>query len=120
VQEVQGDGQKPHSQGPGMRGEVAHDSEAHRYAAYGKCGACAPTDPVLLLMPFGSHLAVDTLPSGYCEFGGYRSALAVSGFRLRARLGVSIPSVLSPAREALPPRSDMTPLIRASEGLEPS
>ncbi len=26
-----------------MRGELAHDSKAHRYAAYGKCGACAPT-----------------------------------------------------------------------------
>jgi len=32
-----------------MRGELAHDSKAHRYAAYGKCGACAPTvrDPYL-------------------------------------------------------------------------
>ena len=34
-------------QGRGMRGELAHDSEAHRYAAYGKCGACAPTVRVL-------------------------------------------------------------------------
>ena len=40
-------GQKPHSQGRGMRGELAQDSEAHRYAAYGKCGACAPTVRVL-------------------------------------------------------------------------
>ena len=47
MQEARGDGQKPHSQGPGMRGELAHDSEAHRYAAYGKCGACAPTVRVL-------------------------------------------------------------------------
>jgi hypothetical protein len=47
VQEVRGDEQKPHSQGPGMRGELAHDSKAHRYAAYGKCGACAPTVRVL-------------------------------------------------------------------------
>jgi len=47
VQEVRGDGQKPHSQGRGLRGELAHDSEAHRYAAYGKCGACAPTVRVL-------------------------------------------------------------------------
>ena len=23
--------------------KLAHDSKAHRYAAYGKCGACAPT-----------------------------------------------------------------------------
>jgi len=30
-----------------MRGERAHDSEAHWYAAYGKCGACAPTVRVL-------------------------------------------------------------------------
>ena len=26
-------------QGRGLRGELAHDSKAHRYAAYGKCGA---------------------------------------------------------------------------------
>ncbi len=30
-------------QGRGLRGELAHDSKAQRYAAYGKCGACAPT-----------------------------------------------------------------------------
>ena len=30
-----------------MRGELAHGSKAHRYAAYGKCGACAPTVRVL-------------------------------------------------------------------------
>ena len=47
VQEVRGDGQKSHSQGRGLRGELAHDSKAHRYAAYGKCGACAPTVRVL-------------------------------------------------------------------------
>ena len=51
--------------------------------------------------------------------GGSRSALAVSSFRLRARLGFSIPSS-PPAREALPPRSDMALLIRAPEGLQPS
>ena len=33
--------------GRGMRGELAHVSKAHRYAAYGKCGACAPTVRVL-------------------------------------------------------------------------
>src|SRR6516162_7985859 len=54
--------------------------------------------PVLLLMPFGFHLAVDTLPSGELQNGGCRFTLAVSGFRLRARLGFSIPSVfLRPA-----------------------
>ena len=55
--------------------------------------------PVLLLMPFGFHLAMDTLPSGERRESGSRSALAVSGFRLRARLGFSIPAFpLRPAR----------------------
>src|ERR1700693_1421076 len=61
----------------------------------------APIDygPVLLLMPFGFHLTMDTLPSGALQESGSRSALAVSGFRLRARLGFSIPSFsLRPAR----------------------
>jgi len=42
----------------------------------------APIDygPVLLLMPFGFHLAVDTLPSREPQVGGFRSALAC--FRL--------------------------------------
>src|SRR6516165_7719903 len=48
--------------------------------------------PVLLRIPFGSHLAAGTLSSEAPQAGGFRSALAVSGFRLRARLGVSIPS----------------------------
>ena len=47
VQEVRGDGQKPHSQGRGMLLAMAHGSKAHRYAAYGKCGACAPIVRVL-------------------------------------------------------------------------
>jgi hypothetical protein len=55
--------------------------------------------PVLLLMPFGFHLTADTLPSGVLQESGFRSALAVSGFRLRARLGFSIPAFsLRPAR----------------------
>lgn len=50
-------------------------------------------------MPFGFHFAVDTLPSRDLQGTGFRSALAVSGFRLRARLGFSIPvSFLWPAR----------------------
>jgi len=50
-------------------------------------------------MPFGFHLAMDTLPSGVMQESGSRFALAVSGFRLRARLGFSIPpSFLRPAR----------------------
>src|SRR5215469_8255818 len=38
----------------------------------------APIDygPVLLLMPFGFHLTMDTLPSGEPQVGGFRSALA--------------------------------------------
>src|ERR1700688_232588 len=38
----------------------------------------APIDysPVLLLMPFGFHLAMDTLPSGEPQVCGFRSALA--------------------------------------------
>src|SRR5580704_5959174 len=47
----------------------------------------APIDygPVLLLMPFGFHLAMDTLPSGELQAGGFRSALA------RVRLSLSCP-----------------------------
>ena len=61
----------------------------------------APIDygPILLLMPFGFHLTMDTLPSGVLQESGSRSALAMSGFRLRARLGFSMPAVsLRPAR----------------------
>ena len=64
----------------------------------------APIDygPVLLLMPFGFRLAADALPSGALRASGFRSALAVSGFRLRARLGFSIPSSLSGQRGVTP------------------
>jgi len=44
---------------------------------------------------------MDTLPSEK-YYGGFRSALAVSGFRLRARLGFSIPSSLFGQREITP------------------
>jgi len=65
---------------------------------------CAPADygPALLLMPFGFHLTMDTLPSGITANSGCRSALAVSGFRLRARLGFSIPPALSGRRGVTP------------------
>src|SRR5271155_1126342 len=53
-------------------------------------------------MPFGFHLAMDTLPSGITTSGGFRSALAVPSFRLRARLGLSIPSTLSGQRGITP------------------
>jgi hypothetical protein len=43
---------------------------------------------------------MDTLPSGV--LGGSRSALAVSSFRLRARVGVSIPSACSGQRGITP------------------
>src|SRR3954451_24586247 len=75
--------------------------------------------PVLLLMPFGFHLAMDTLPSGVLQMAASGLPWPVSGFRLRARLGFSIPSA-SPASDVLSPLLDIAPLIRAPEGLEPS
>ena len=64
----------------------------------------APIDygPALLLMPFGFHLAMDTLPSGIPQEDGSRSALAVSDFRLRARLGF-------PYLPSLPGQRGITP-----------
>ena len=67
--------------------------------------------PVLLRRPFGFHLAMDTLPSGVQTCGGFRSALAVSSFRLRARLDLSIPSAFSGQRGCEPRFLDMAPLI---------
>src|SRR5262249_35860472 len=80
----------------------------------------APIDygPVLPLMPFGFPLAAETLPA--CERRcGFRSALAVSRFRLCAPRRL-LHTFLSPASEELPPLSDTAPLIRVPEGLEPS
>ena len=51
--------------------------------------------------------------------GGSRFALAVSGFRLRARLDCSIPSARFGQR-GITPLLDTALLIRALEGLEPS
>src|SRR6185369_131463 len=63
----------------------------------------APIDysPVLLLMPFGFHLAMDTLPSGTTS-GGFRSAL------LCFRLSPSCPfrllhTYLSPGQRGITP-----------------
>ena len=67
--------------------------------------------PVLLRRPFGFHLAMDTLPSGVQTSGGFRSALAVSSFRLRARLDLSIPSAFSGQRGYEPRFLDMALLI---------
>ena len=67
--------------------------------------------PVLLLMPFGFHLAMDTLPSGVQTSDGFRSVLAVSSFRLRARFDLSIPSAFSGQRGYAPRFLDMAPLM---------
>src|ERR1700737_2841132 len=58
--------------------------------------------PALLLKPFGFHFAVDTLPSRKTTRSGSRSALAVSSFRFRARVGFFIPSPLSGPRGITP------------------
>ena len=58
--------------------------------------------PVLLLMPFGFHLTMDTLPSGNCGAAAPGPPWSVSGFRLRARLGLSIPSALPGQRGVFP------------------
>jgi hypothetical protein len=60
------------------------------------------------------HSARQVRPSG-----GFRFALAVSNFRLRARLD-SPYLPLSPAGEELSPPLDTALLIRTPEGLEPS
>ena len=64
----------------------------------------APIDygPVLLLMPFGFHLAMDTLPSGEPQATASGPPWLVSGFRFRARLGFSIPSSFSGPRGITP------------------
>src|SRR3977135_4400411 len=82
----------------------------------------APIDysPVLLLMPFGFHLTMDTLPSGDPQAGGFRSALACFRLSPSCPFGLLHTFHPSPAREALPPRSDIALLIRAPEGLQPS
>jgi hypothetical protein len=81
----------------------------------------APIDysPVLLLMPFGFHLAMDTLPSGNCED---RLQVGLGCIQLSPSCPFRLlhTCFLFPAREALPPRSDIALLIRAPEGLQPS
>src|SRR5215471_5075660 len=78
----------------------------------------APIDygPVLLLMPFGLHLAMDALPSGVLQDGGFRFALACIRLSLSCPFRPLHTFLLPPAREALPPRSDIALLIRAPEG----
>ena len=79
---------KPHSQGRGMRGELAHDSEAHRYAAYGKCGADgegAPTPE--------THRQFAHLPQGDLRRGRYALVMTdpVAGvnYLVRRRIAAS-------------------------------
>ena len=64
----------------------------------------APIDygPILLHMPFGSHLAIDTLPSGVLQVVASDPPWLVSGFRFRARLGFFIPSTFSGPRGITP------------------
>jgi hypothetical protein len=71
------------------------------------------TSPHTLRIP--PHDGHPVLPSAR---SGFRFTLADSSFRIRARLGFSIPS-LSPASEALLPLLNTAPLIRAPEGLQP-
>jgi hypothetical protein len=60
-------------------------------------------------MPFGFHLAMDTLPSEVQQ--AVALGRAVSSFRLRARLDLSIPSAFSGQRGCEPRFLDMAPLI---------
>jgi hypothetical protein len=64
----------------------------------------APIDygPVLLLMPFGFHLTMDTLPSEDAQLVASGPPWLVSSFRFRARLGFSIPSSFSGPRGITP------------------
>src|SRR5471032_621653 len=68
--------------------------------------------PILLLKPFGFRIAPDTLSSGIRRATGSRSVLAVSGFRLRARLDFSIPSC-SPGQRGITPAFGYSVLIGA-------
>ena len=70
------------------------------------------TSPHALRIPSrGGHPALRSTTSS-----GSRSALAISSFRLRARLDVSIPSAFF-GQLGITPLLDMALLIRAPEGL---
>jgi hypothetical protein len=60
----------------------------------------------LRIPPRDGHPALRSTASG-----GFRSVLAVSSFRFRARLDVSIPSAFSGQRGYYPPLLDMALLI---------
>ena len=75
--------------------------------------------PVLLLMPFGFHLAMDTLPSGtHKRWLQVRLALFPAFAFVPQETSPDLP--LASASEALPPLLDTALLIRAPEGLQPS
>src|SRR5450759_3937234 len=78
----------------------------------------APIDygPVLLLMPFGFHLTMDTLPSGVPQVRRLQVRLGCVRLSPSCPFGLLHTCLLSPASEALPPLLDMAPLIRAPEG----
>ena len=71
--------------------------------------------PVLLLKPFGFHLAVDTLSSGVLRQNLGPSPWLFPSFPTLCPFRVLL--IRIPASEALPPLLDMAPLIRAPEGL---
>ena len=77
----------------------------------------APIDysPILLLKPFGFRIAPNTLSSGKTREGGFRSVLAVSGFRLRARLDFSIPA-FSPGQRGITPAFGYSAPHSSAEG----
>ena len=67
--------------------------------------------PVLLLMPFGFHLAMDTLPSEVQQAVALGRSWPYPAFAFDARLDVSIPSTFSGQRGCEPRFLDMAPLI---------
>jgi hypothetical protein len=108
------DGEEPNAFAPIVR--------ARPFPIFGR--PVHPRDGSRRLQPGGSPQALQTLPHGRRPAlrrslaGGSRSPLAVSGFRLRARVGFSIPSCPS-AGEALPPPLDINPGSRVEWDFNP-
>src|SRR6476659_1954211 len=75
--------------------------------------------PVLLLMPFGFHLTVDTLPSGVPQMAASGPPWPVSDFRLCARLGFSIPSAFSGQRRIIAAFGYSAPHLSCRRDLNP-
>src|SRR5580692_5360985 len=74
--------------------------------------------PALLLMPFGIHHGGHPALRSTASSGS-RSVLAVSSFRFRARLDVSIPSAFSGQRGYYPLLLDMTPSFERQRDCNP-